>query len=124
MLAIASKPLSLWFDESGTNEAASGSDQLLLTGLTSAGVVVLARRRFDWSGALRRHGWPLAMMGYMLVSTFWSDVTLIALSRWVRQGVSKWRCVIRLSDGVKALAGSVEFLKKRLAPKTERWRIS
>ena len=49
--------------------------------------MVLARRRFDWAGALRRHGWLLALLAYMLVSTLWSDITLIALRRWVREAI-------------------------------------
>jgi exopolysaccharide production protein ExoQ len=85
MLATASKPLAIWFGVVGNNEGGSGLDQLLLTTLGIAGMVVLIRRRFNWQRALRRHGWLLALLCFMLISTIWSDITLIALRRWVRQ---------------------------------------
>src|SRR5271168_3764280 len=76
MLAIATKPLGVWFSVRGDNESGSELDRFVLTGLGVLAVVVLARRRFDWLGALRRQGWVLALLLYMCVSTFWSDITL------------------------------------------------
>jgi exopolysaccharide production protein ExoQ len=85
MLLIASKPLAVWFGERGDNETGSALDRLVLTVLGVAAVAVLARRRFNWSGPLRRHGWLLVMLVYALVSTLWSDIPLIALRRWMRE---------------------------------------
>jgi O-antigen ligase len=98
MLAIASKPLAIWFGMAGGNESGSLPDRLLLTGLTVAGMVVLARRRYDWSGALRRHGWLLALLAYMLVSTLWSDITFIAFKRWVRDAIVVIMALVIMSE--------------------------
>lgn len=87
MLINSSRPLADWFGVTGNNESGSMLDRFFLTGLAVVGTVVLARRRFDWSGALRRQKWLLVLLAYMLISTLWSDMTLIALRRWVREWV-------------------------------------
>ena len=98
MLAIASKPLAIWLGVTGDNESGSALDRLVLTGLSLAAMVVITRRRFDWSGALRRHGWLLALLVYMLVSTLWSDITFIALKRWMREGIVVIMALFILSE--------------------------
>ncbi len=98
MLSIASKPLGIWFGTSGDAESGSGLDRLVLTGLCVAGIVVLARRRFDWSGALRSHGWLLALLAYMFASTLWSDITFIALKRWVREVIVVVMALVIMSE--------------------------
>jgi len=87
VLAIASKPLGIWFGTVGDAESGSTLDRWLLTSLAVAAMVVVAHRGFDWPGALRRHGWLLALLAYMLVSTLWSDITGIAVRRWVRAAI-------------------------------------
>jgi exopolysaccharide production protein ExoQ len=98
LMAVNSKPLAIWFGVTGDNENGSGLDQLLLTGLAIAAMVVLAWRRFDWLGALRRHGWILALLGYMMVSTIWSDIGLVALRRWVRQLIVVLMALVVMSE--------------------------
>jgi O-antigen ligase len=98
MLLIASKPLAIWFGVTGDNESGSVLDRLVLLGLAVAGMVVLGRRRFDWSRALRRHGWLLVLLVYMLVSTLWSDITFIALKRWIREGIVVIMALVILSE--------------------------
>lgn len=98
MLATASKPLAIWFSVVGNNEGGSGLDEFLLTTLAIAGMVVLIRRRFNWQRALRRHGWLLALLCFMLVSTIWSDITLIALRRWVRQVIVLIMALVIMSE--------------------------
>ncbi len=87
MMMIASRPLCSWFGATGDNESGSALDRWVLTGLTVVAIAVLAHRRFDWADALRRHKWLLALLTYMLVSTLWSDITMIALRRWVREAI-------------------------------------
>jgi O-antigen ligase len=98
MLSISSKSLSMWFSVMGTNESGSLLDQLLLMSLGVAGMVMLARRRFPWSGALRRHGWLLALLAYMFVSALWSDITFIALKRWVREVIVLVMALVVMSE--------------------------
>jgi len=101
MLTIASKPLGVWFGVAGggDNESGSMTDRLVLMGLGAAGMVVLARRRFDWLSALRGHGWLLGLLAYMLASTMWSDITFIALRRWVREAIVVPMALVVMSEG-------------------------
>ena len=107
MLMISSKSLDIWFGVIALdNESGSMLERLALTALGVAGLVVLARRRFDWSGALRRHGWLLALLAFMFVSTFWSDITILALRRWVRELVVVVMALVIISEAspLQALA--------------------
>jgi len=91
--------VSQWFGVTGgSNESGSVLDQVLLIGLAAAGMAVLTRRRYDWPGALRRNGWLLALLAYMFVSTLWSDITLIALRRWVREAILVIMALVLISE--------------------------
>src|SRR5258707_4892406 len=63
-----------------------------------AGIAVLACRRFYWLGPLRRHKWLLTLLAYMLVSTLWSDITFIALKRWIREVIVLIMALVIMSD--------------------------
>ena len=102
MLLISSKSLAMWFGVGGDNESGSMLDRLVLTALGVAGMAVLVRRRFDWQEALRRHGWLVALFAYMFVSTLWSDITLIALKRWVRDAIVLVMALVIMSEAKSA----------------------
>jgi len=95
MMIGASRPLVTWFTSTqqlaqgayADSESSSALDRWTLIGLAVMAIVVLAHRRFDWSGAMRRNAWLLVLLGYMFVSTFWSDITPVALIRWARECV-------------------------------------
>ena len=87
LLAVSSKSLSMWLGMTGDNESGSAPDRALLTALTLAGMAVLVARPQSWPGALRRSGWLLVLLGYMLVSTLWSDISGIAVRRWIRDAI-------------------------------------
>jgi exopolysaccharide production protein ExoQ len=101
-LIAASRPLATWLvgpvHVTGGNESGSVLDRWTLIGLAVMGIVVLARRRFDWLGAMRRHGWLLALLGYMFLSTFWSKITLIAMIRWARECVAIIMALVMMSE--------------------------
>lgn len=98
MLLIASKPLGIWFGSTGDAEAGSPLDRLVLSVLGIAGFLVLGRRQFDWRGALSENRWLMLLLGYMLVSTLWSDITLIAIKRWMRQAILVIMALVILSE--------------------------
>src|SRR5262249_45865618 len=102
MLIIASRPLATWFVGSssviGTNESGSALDRWVLTALAGAAIIVLVRRRFDWWGSLHQHRWLLVLLAYMLLSTFWSEITLIALKRWMREVIVLVMALVIMSE--------------------------
>jgi len=86
LMLIASRPLGVWFGASeGGNEAGSALDRWVLSALALAAVAVILLRRFKWISIMKQHKWLVLLLGYMFLSTFWSDITLIALRRWVRE---------------------------------------
>ena len=118
MLICASRPLADWFGVKGSNESGSPLDRLLLLGLGFVGIVVLARRRFDWMGILRRQVALLALLAYMCVSTLWSDITLIALKRWGREWVVLVVALVIVSEAnpCQALAALLRRIAYVLIP--------
>lgn len=98
ILMIASRPLGRWLDVAGSNDSGSLVDECVLTCLTFAAIVVLARRKFNWTGALRRQKWLLALLLYMFASTLWSDITWIALRRSARELIFLPMALLVLSE--------------------------
>jgi len=102
MLIVASRPLTTWPFVSGYstqgNEAGSDLDRWVLTALALAAVIVLLYRRIDLWGSLRAHKWLLLLLAYMFVSTFWSEITLIAIKRWARELIFLVMALVIMSE--------------------------
>jgi O-antigen ligase len=89
MLCIASKPLAVWF-QTGVKDLESGSplDRAFLTVLLFSGLFILALRKFSWSRAIKEHAWLMLLIGYMLVSIFWSEIPFMSFKRWIKELVA------------------------------------
>lgn len=98
MLMAGSRSLATWFGVTGSNESGSLLDQIALLGLAVLSIAVLSQRRFDWSGAFRQQKWLLALLAYMFLSAFWSDMTLIVLKRWVREAIVVLMALVVMSE--------------------------
>jgi len=70
------------------NDAGSVLDRWVLIGLAVPTIAILVRRNINWGECLRRHGWLMLLLAYMFLSTFWSQITLIALRRWIREVIA------------------------------------
>lgn len=89
MLSIASKPLSVWFGlENVGIDSGSPWDRLFQIGFFCLGVFILIRRRFNFSRAIKENAWTMALIGYMLISVLWSDISFISLKRWFREVIA------------------------------------
>jgi exopolysaccharide production protein ExoQ len=97
MLIIASKPWSTWL---GWGYDAEGSyvDQIFLGGLFCLGLIVLVRRRFSWSSAVREHPWLVLVIGYMFASVLWSGLPFISFKRWIRELVAVVMAFVVLTE--------------------------
>lgn len=86
ILLIGSKPLAIWFGSGGaTLEEGSELDRVVLTCLLFAGLIILAKRHFYWSNALKENIWLVLVIGYMLVSVIWSNIPFVSVKRWSRE---------------------------------------
>lgn len=113
LFAISTKSLGAWFASRMGDESSSVLDEVFLVSLAVLGCVIIARRRFDWWGALRGNPWLLVLIGYMLVSVVWSDLPLTCIKRWIRQMVGVVVILVVLSE--EDPKQTTECLLRRLA---------
>lgn len=99
MLYIASKPLGRWLQSSsGAPEAGSPLDRAFQIFLILVALVILVRREFDWSGAIKENAWLVTLVLFMLVSIIWSDLPAISFKRWVREFLAILMAFVVLSE--------------------------
>jgi exopolysaccharide production protein ExoQ len=113
LFSIATKPFGVWFPSASGDEYGSTWDQYFLISLLVLGLGVLARRQFNWSDAIRKHSWLFLLIGYMLASTFWSDLEFTGIKRLIRQFVAVVMAFVVLSE--KNPRQTVECLLRRSA---------
>lgn len=89
MLYAASKPLGVWFrSEVVDPDSGSPLDRKFLSILICLTVLILVRRKFSWSRALRENPWLVALIMYMLISILWSSMPYVSFKRWVREALA------------------------------------
>jgi len=88
LLYSASKQLGTWLNITTTIEAGSLPDRYFLLTLGALGTLVLLRRHFSWSGALKKNNLLILVVSYMLLSAIWSRVPGISLRRWGREAIA------------------------------------
>jgi len=99
MLYTASKPLGVWFPSSGGDpELGSPLDRTFLIILLCVALMLLVRRKFDWTKAIRANPWLILLVGFMLVSVFWSGMPFVSFKRWTRELVAVLMAFIVLSE--------------------------
>lgn len=69
-------------------EEGSELDRTVLTALLCIGLIILAKRRFNWANAIKENIWVMLLIVYMLVSCLWSDSLFISLKRWSKELVA------------------------------------
>jgi exopolysaccharide production protein ExoQ len=116
MIAATGRPLETWLTGAqpiaqrvyiaANNQSGSTMDRWTLTALAVLGIIIIVGRRFKWLGALHRQGWLIVLLAYMLLSTFWSEITVIALKRWAREWIAIVMALLMMSEAhpLEALA--------------------
>jgi exopolysaccharide production protein ExoQ len=90
MFLAGSRWASAWLDLStpmaSADDYAEGSpvDRAVFLALIAAGVVILYRRRIDWTRLLLRNIWIVLYLTYCLASITWTDEPFILLKRWIK----------------------------------------
>lgn len=85
LILNGSKPLSYWFNYGvGGDETGSPLDRLVLTILIILALIVLARKRIDYSRILKDNSVICFTYIFLFISTLWTDEPFIAFKRWVR----------------------------------------
>ena len=85
MILMNSKELGVWFPSGGTIEEGSLLDRVFLIAVLCLGLLILSKRKFAWSSAIRENPWLILFIVYMLISVLWSDMPYISIKRCTRQ---------------------------------------
>lgn len=88
LLSAASKQLGRWFNITSTMEAGSPPDRLFLLVLGISGLIILFKRQFSWSEAIKKNYLLFLVLFYMLISTFWSRVPFISFRRFSKEVIA------------------------------------
>lgn len=120
VLYCASRPLACWksndlllaASSAGVGEG-SAIDRNFLLGLILLGLMVLARRRFDWRAVLGNNPWLSILFLYVFVSIIWSDAPFISLKRAIKLSGSLIMAMIILSE--RSPGGALEVVLQRAA---------
>jgi len=104
-LYCATRPLTEWFQggqyaEPGAFTIESGStlDRNVLTILIVIGLIILQKRRINWTKIFRDNRWLVALLVYMLVSILWSDYPFVSFKRWIRTAGTLIMALVVLSE--------------------------
>ena len=86
----ASRPLSFWF---GAGVAADSPDYYLegspfdrniFIVLMLIGIIILIKRKVDWPKIFKNNIFIFIYIGYLGLSTLWSDYTFVSFKRWTK----------------------------------------
>ena len=105
LLIVASRPIGLWFNARNRDPDASGPLDLgVLIVLFLFALIILARRRTEWAGALTRSPWLLTLVVFMLVSIVWSGIPDVSFKRWVKELLAVLMALVVFSEPRPRLA--------------------
>ena len=86
VLLIASKPLGVWLLRyRSAGETGSPFDRNFITTLLIIGIIVLMKRRFSFSQAIKDNIWLIFLVVYLFISTVWSSMFSISVTRFIRE---------------------------------------
>jgi len=84
---MGSRSLALWFGAPVTGDAqldGSPLDRAALLALMAAGLLVLIKRRVNWSNIVADNKWLFIFFLYLGLSTLWSEYPFVAFKRWIK----------------------------------------
>ena len=84
---IGSRPISVWFGSEIPADAESeGSpvDRLIFVVLILVALVVLHRRKVNWTRIAAGNKWLCLFLIYLGISTLWADYPFVSFKRWIK----------------------------------------
>jgi exopolysaccharide production protein ExoQ len=92
MLIYASRPLSKWFlyapvsfdANTAITDVGSPLDRYVLSTLIILALLILFKRKIEWSRILKDNFWLILIFLYMGMSIAWSEILFTSFRRWIR----------------------------------------
>ena len=86
MLILGSRPVGAWFGYNlgATQEAGSPLDRLSLCILIGLALIVVFRRKIDWSLILKDNFWLIFLYLFLALSILWSPFPYVSFKRWIK----------------------------------------
>ena len=88
VLIIGSRPISFWLSgvPIGSADVADGTsaDRMAYFALIVAGLIVLRRRRVDWSQVFASNTWVCIYILYLGISVLWAGDPFVSSKRWIK----------------------------------------
>ena len=116
----ASRPVYFWLypepvvvGQGVDNLAGNPVDRLILSVLIASGVIILLRRKIDWTFTFKNNIWIVLLLLYMGVSIAWSDFPSVSTKRWVRSTGDFIMVLVVLSE--RNPLGAIKTLIMRLS---------
>lgn len=82
IFSIGTKPIDTWL---GTHAGEATYDPMLQCILLGIGLMIINKRRMNWSLVIRENLWLVLLVGFMFLSMAWSDIVFTAFKRWIRE---------------------------------------
>lgn len=79
-------------------ESGSPTDRGFLIGILCLGIIILAKRKFNWAEAVKENSWLMLLIIYTLVSILWSDIPFSSFKRWIRELVAVVMAFVVLTE--------------------------
>lgn len=117
LLIMGSRPVGKWFNYSPVlsegGEAGSPLDRWVLSILMIIALLILSKRKIEWSRIFKDNLWLILLYVYLVSSVLWSDFPLVSFKRWFRITISVVLSVVILSE--KQPLQSLESVLRRCA---------
>lgn len=103
VLIVGSRPIGRWFEhdqnfESIDYTAGSLIDRSVLNILMFLALVILIKRRIEWSRILKENIWLIVLFFYMGLSILWSDFPFVSLKRCIKVAGAFLMALVVLSE--------------------------
>lgn len=115
LAVLGSKPVYTWFG----SQSASGNaqlegnpvDRLTYLVLIIAGIIVVVRRRINWSDLIANNKWLFIFFLYLCLSTLWSEHPFVAFKRWIEDVGNVTMVLVILSERYPVEAVKAVYLR-------------
>lgn len=90
LIIVGSRPVALWVNPGAIRVSSEGllegspHDRAFYLILTVIGILILSRRKIEWTQILQNNRWLLLLFLFGMISILWSNYPFVAFKRWTK----------------------------------------